>query len=117
MFPEQLEHVVVCLSDRASLGTPPSQAGEAGGGGEGDTAQAQVQAVHLGCDGHLGEEGAVAGQPRQGVTVLNVLHDVQDLLALRLPSHPADVQDGRHMFLPANRGGERGLSLVHTNKN
>ena len=50
--------------------------------------------MHLGGDGDLGEQGAVAGQSRQRIAVLDVLDDVEDLLTLRLPGHPSDVQHG-----------------------
>lgn len=58
--------------------------------------------MDLGRDRHLREEGAVPGQPGRAAAVaaLDVFDDVEDLLPLHLPSHPPDVQDGRHMLLP-----------------
>lgn len=93
------EHLVRRRSYGGPLAAWP-QAGDAGGGGEGDAAQAQVEAVDLGGHRDLGEEGPVAGELREAVAVLNVLDDVQDLLPLRLPRHPADVEDGRYVLLP-----------------
>ena len=52
-------------------------------------------------DRDLGEEGAVPGQG--GGAALHVRHDVEDLLPLRLPRQPPDVQDGRHVLLPEDR--------------
>lgn len=61
--------------------------------------------MDLGGDRHLSEEGAVPGQQgNAAVTALDVFYNVEDLLPLRLPGHPTDVQDGRHMLLPEQRG-------------
>lgn len=63
--------------------------------------------MDLGGDGHLREEGAVPRQPGQTATAalaaLDVFNNVEDLLTLRLPSHPPDVQNGRHVLLPEHR--------------
>lgn len=108
------ENIIRVFLDRCSgFASPRSQRGEAGRGGEGDAAQAHVQAVDLGGDRHLGEEGAVPGQPDQSsataaaVAALDVFDDVEDLLTLRLPSHPSDVQDGWHVLLPEHREERR----------
>lgn len=80
-----------------ALATP--KAVEKGGGGEGDAAQAHVQAVHLRCHRHVCKQCTVSRQLGEAVTVLDVFHDVQDLLSLGLPSHSPDIQDGRYMLL------------------
>lgn len=94
-----------------------SQCGDAGRRRDGDATQAHVQTVELRGDGHLGEERAVPRQPAQAsvaaaVAALNVLHNVEDLLALRLASHSADVQNGRHVLLPEHKGGTGALHNV-----
>lgn len=58
------ENVVeVFLDGCPGLASAWPQCGEAGRGGEGDAAQAHVQAVDLGGDGHLAEEAAIPRQP------------------------------------------------------
>lgn len=99
------QHVVRVLLDGGSGFTGPrSHGAETGRGADGDAAQAQVQAADLGCDRHLGEDGAVPRQPVQTAAAvdaaLDVFNDVEDLLTLRLPGHSPDVQDGRHVLLP-----------------
>lgn len=103
--------VGVFLDGRSGFASARSQRGEAGRGGEGDAAQAHVQAVHLGGDRHLGEKGAVPRQPGQSssaaaVAALDVFDDVEDLLTFRLSRHPPDVQNGRHVLLPEHREDE-----------
>lgn len=93
------ENVVwVLLDGRPGGASSWSQRGEAGRGSEGDAAQAHVQAVDLGGDRHLGEEGAVTRQSGQSsvdaVAALDVFDDVEDLLTLCLSGCPADVQNG-----------------------
>lgn len=110
--------VRVFLDGRSGFASAWSQRGEAGRGGEGDAAQAHVQAVDLGGDRHLREEGAIPGQASQPaaapttIAALDVFDDVEDLLTLRLPSHPPDVQNGRHVLLPETQRGGEGMQAA-----
>lgn len=57
--------------------------------------------MHLGRDGDVGKEGVVPAH--ENAATFKVLDDVEDLLALRLPHHPAYVQQGGDMLLPVGR--------------
>lgn len=97
----------------AGLPGPWPHGTKEGGGGNGDAAEAKVEAANLRRDRHLGKDGAVPGQSTQGAgavgavfaAAFDVLDHVEDLLALRLPQRPSEVQDGRYVFLPVE--GER----------
>lgn len=94
------------LVTRRPLALQPD-AGEAGGGCQGDATEGHVEAVHLRRDGHLGEERVIPRQLSQAVARLHVLHDVQDLLPLQVSSHPSNVEKGRDVLPPAT-GPDKG---------
>ena len=68
------------------------------GDAHGQAEEAQAEAVHLGRDGDVGEDGAVAAHQRGAA--LEVLHHVEDLLPLRLPHHAPHVEQRGHVPLP-----------------
>lgn len=88
-------HLAGALGVRAAQ----AQAGEAR-----QARQVERQASHLAGHGQLGEEGALARQPRLSLTLLQVLHHPQDLLPRRLAPQPPHVQHRCHMLPPAGRG-------------
>lgn len=59
--------------------------------------------MDFGCDRDFSEQASVSGEAGQAAATvaLNVFDDVQDLLTLHLTSHATNVQNGRHMLLPA----------------
>ena len=86
------------------------------GDAHGQAEETQTEAVHLGGDRDVGEDGALAAHQRRAA--LKVLHHVEDLLALRLPHHAPNVQQRGHVPLPIgsqgneNTGGEKGFVCV-----
>lgn len=57
--------------------------------------------MHLRRDGDVGKEGVVPAH--ENAVAFKVFDDVEDLLALRLPHHPANVQQGGDVLLPVGR--------------
>lgn len=84
------------------------------GDGHGEAEETQADAVHLRGDGDVGKEGVVPAH--EGIAAFKVFDDVEDLLALRLPHHTPNVQQGGDMLLPVGRkdtgkeGGQTGVN-------
>lgn len=57
--------------------------------------------MHLGRNGDVGKEGVVSAH--ENTATFKVFDDVEDLLALCLPHHPTNVQQGGDMLLPVGR--------------
>lgn len=57
--------------------------------------------MHLGRSGDVRKEGVVPAH--ENAAAFKVFDDVKDLLALRLPRHPTNVQQGGDMFLPVGK--------------
>lgn len=71
------------------------------GDGHGQAQETQADAVHLRGDRDVRKEGVVTAH--EGTSALKVSDDVEDLLALRLPHHPPNVQQGGDVLLPVQR--------------
>lgn len=95
-----LQHVIMGHPGWGSPALATPEAVEAGRGCEGDAAQTHVQTVHLRCHRHVCKQSTISRKLGEAVAVLDVFHNVKDLLPLCLPSHSPDIQDGRYMLLP-----------------
>lgn len=88
-----------CLAGALGVRATQAQAGETC-----QARQVEGQTSHLAGHGQLGEEGALARQPRLGLVLLQVLYHPQDLLPRRLAPQPPHVQHRRHVLPSAGRG-------------
>lgn len=57
--------------------------------------------MHLGRNGDVREEGMVPAH--ENAATFKVFDNVKNLLALRLPHHPTNIQQGGDMLLPVGR--------------
>lgn len=85
-----LQHPIMYVSPGDPLALC-SETRKARGSSKGNPAQTHVDTVHLRRHRNLRKEGSIAGQLGQAITVLDILHNVQNFLSLRLPCHSADV--------------------------
>lgn len=79
------------VAPRAVLGKPVWY-------GHDEAEETQADAVHLGCNGDVGKEGVVPAH--ENAATFKVFDDVEDLLALRLPHHSTNIQQGGDVLLP-----------------
>lgn len=83
----------------AQSGLPPRPVlREPVGDAHGEAQEPQADAVDLSGDGDLAEEGVVS--THGGAAAFKVFDNVEDLLPLGLPHHPAHVQQGGDVPLP-----------------
>lgn len=73
--------------------------------GHDEAEETQADTVHLGCNGDVRKEGVVP--THENAATFKVFDDVEDLLALRLPHHPTNVQQGGDMLLPVGKSGTK----------
>lgn len=105
-----------CISGTCPVVSPGTVLWEPVGDGHGQAEETQADAVHLRGDGDVGKEGVVPAH--EGIAAFKVFDNVEDLLALRLPHHPPNVQQGGDVLLPVGRkdtgrkGGRRVLMEI-----